>query len=189
MRRQRDEQHVDIATAQTLFSDYARDFLNDLRKQKPSTIESYRDLLEYYILDFLDGVRLADLRVQHFKTMLHTLLDEEFAVSQIRNAINLAARILDVALEADLIPKNYATLVRKDIPANPDSIGRILDVEQTIALLHAAAWRYTEDGKPIVAHGQQLANRMRLVYWLAVLYGVRKGEIWGCAGRWSTWTA
>src|SRR5262245_47099751 len=118
MRRQRDEQNVDIATAQTLFSDYARDFLNGLRQQKTSTVESYRDLLEYYILDFVDGVRLADVRMQHFKTMLDTLLEEGYAVSQIRNAVNLAARILDDALAAALVPKNYAALVRKDVPAN-----------------------------------------------------------------------
>jgi integrase len=182
MRRQRDEQNVDIATAQTLFSDYARDFLNGLRKQKTSTVESYRDLLEYYILDFVDGVRLADVRMQHFKTMLDTLLDEGYAVSQIRNAVNLAARILDVALAADLVPKNYAALVRKDVPANQSSVGVVLSVEQTIKLLDGAAWRYDEYGKPLTERGQPIPNRLMLVYWIAALYGLRKGELLGL--RW-----
>jgi hypothetical protein len=57
MKRQRDELNIDIATAQTLFVTYAETFIRSLRKQKPSTIESYRDLLEYYFLDFVDRRR------------------------------------------------------------------------------------------------------------------------------------
>jgi integrase len=184
MKRQRDEQHIDIATAQTLFVTYAENFIGDLRKQKPSTIESYRDLLEYYILDFVEGTKLADLRMRHFTTMLHTLLDEGYAISQIRNAINLAARILDVALANDLVPKNYAALVRKDIPTNPESIGKVLTVEQTITLLDCARWRYHDDGTPIVERGKRLANRHALGYWFYVLFGLRKGELLGL--RWSS---
>src|SRR5688500_5574771 len=37
MKRQPDEQHIDIATAQTLFVTYADSFVGALRKQKPST--------------------------------------------------------------------------------------------------------------------------------------------------------
>jgi len=182
MRRQRDEQHIDIATAQTLFVDYANAYLEALRKQRPSTIESYKDLLEYYILDFVEGVRLCDLRMQHFTNMLHTLLDEGYAVSQIRNAINLAARILDVALGDDLVPKNYAALVRKDVPTNPESIGIVLPVDQTAAFLAAAAWRYDVHGQRIMERGKPLPNRHALAYWFYVLFGIRKGELLGL--RW-----
>ncbi len=184
MKRQRDEQHIDIATAQTLFVTYAETFIDGLRKQKPSTIESYRDLLEYYILDFVEGVKLTDLRMQHFTKMLYTLLDEDYAISQIRNAINLAARILDVALANDLVPKNYAALVRKDIPTNPESIGKVLTVEQTITFLSDARWRYHDDGTPIIERGKKLSNRHALGYWFYVLFGLRKGELLGL--RWAS---
>ena len=184
MKRQRDEQHIDIATAQTLFVTYAEHFISALRKQKPSTIESYRDLLEYYILDFVEGVKLADLRMQHFTNMLHTLIDEGYAVSQIRNAINLAARILDLALANDLVPKNYAALVRKDIPTNPESIGKVLTVQQTATLLDYARWRYYDNGTPIVERGTTLPNRHALGYWFYVLFGLRKGELLGL--RWTS---
>jgi integrase len=183
MKRQRDEQGVDILGAQTLFSDYAGAWLAALRKQKQSTIESYRDLLEYYILDFVEGARLCDLRMQHFKTMLQTLLDEGYAVSQIRNAINLAARILDVALADDLIPKNYAALVRKDIPANPESPGIALTVDEVRRLIAAALWRYTEDSEIIVEAGKPVPNHLVLAYTLGVLLGLRKGEVLGL--RWA----
>ena len=184
MKHQRDDQHIDIATAQTLFVTYAENFIGDLRKQKPSTIESYRDLLEYYILDFVERTKLADLRMHHFTTMLHTLLDEDYAISQIRTAINLAARILDVALANDLVPKNYAALVRKDIPTNPESIGKVLTVEQTVRFLEHALWRYHDDGKPIIERGQKLPNRHALGYWFYLPFGLRKGELLGL--RWSS---
>lgn len=179
MMRQRDQQGINIASAQTLFADYADTWVGALRKQRASTIDSYRDLLEYYILDFVGSVRFSDLRKQHFDNMLQTLLDEEYAVSQIRNAINLSARILDDALAADLVPKNYAALVRKDVPATPDSIGIVLSVEQVRALLTAAKWRYGDDGKMLTEKGKPVPNRMELVYWFAVLYGTRKGETLG----------
>jgi integrase len=180
MKRQRDSQGIDIASAQTLFSDYAGDWVGALRKQKPTTIDSYKDLLEYYILDFVEGVRFSDLRKQHFDMMLQTLLDEGYAVSQIRNAVNLAARILDDALSADLVPKNYAALMRKDVPATPDSIGVVLTIDQVRAFLAAARWRYKDDGALLLdKDGKPVPNRMELVYWFELLYGTRKGETLG----------
>jgi integrase len=179
MKRQRDDQGIHIANAQTLFSDYAADWIGALRKQKNSTIDSYKDLLEYYILDFVEGVRFSDLRKQHFDLLLQTLLDEGYAVSQIRNAINLSARILDDALSADLVPKNYAALVRKDVPATPDSIGVVLTRDQVRAFLIAARWRYKDDGTILLDKGKPTPNRMELVYWFALLYGTRKGETLG----------
>lgn len=179
MKRQRDDQGIHIANAQTLFSVYAGDWIGALRKQKPSTIDSYKDLLEYYILDFVEGVRFSDLRKGHFDLLLRTLLDEDYAVSQIRNAINLSARILDDALAADLIPKNYAALVRKDVPATPDSIGIVLSIDQVRAFLEAARWRYSDDGTALLDKGKPIPNRMELVYWFELLYGTRKGETLG----------
>lgn len=179
MIRQRDQQGIHIANAQTLFSDYASTWIGALRKQKPSTIDSYRDLLEYYVLDFVEGVRFSDLRKQHFDALLQTLLDEGYAVSQVRNAINLSARILDDALAADLVPKNYAALVRKDVPATPDSIGIVLTIDQVRALLAAARWRYGDDGTVLTDKGKPATNRMELVYWFELLYGTRKGETLG----------
>lgn len=180
MTRQRDSQGIDIANAQTLFSDYASTWIGALRKQKPSTIDSYKDLMEYYILDFVEGVRFSDLRKGHFDSMLRTLLDEGYAVSQVRNAINLSARILEDALAADLVPKNYAALVRKDVPATPESIGVVLTTEQVRAFLAAAQWRYKDNGALLLGKsGTPVANRMELVYWFELLYGTRKGETLG----------
>lgn len=179
MKRQRDQQGVDIANAQMFFTEYATNWIGALRKQKESTIDSYRDLLEYYILDFVENTRFSDLRKQHFDIMLQTLLDEDYAISQIRNAVNLCARILDDALAADLVPKNYAALMRKDVPTNPDSIGIVLTIDQVRAFLEAARWRYGEDGKMLVEKGKAVPNRMELVYWFELLYGTRKGETLG----------
>jgi integrase len=183
MKRQRDEQHVDIATAQTTFNEYAEAWIAKQRKPKASTLKSYEDLLEYYILDFVDGVRLADLRKSHFDTMLRELLDDDYAISQIRNAINLAARILDDALGEDLIPKNYAALVRKDVPAYAGGSGTVLSVEQARQLIAAAPWRYHDNGQPIVERGQQIRNRFAPIYLIALLLGPRKGEVLGL--RWA----
>jgi hypothetical protein len=108
--------------------------------------------------------------------MLHTLLDKGYAISQIRNAINLAARILDVALANDLVPKNYAALVRKDIPTNPESIGKVLTVEQTVWFLEFALWRYHDDGKPIVERGQKLPLTSYLIELLRELWRTQQAE-------------
>lgn len=179
MKRQRDQQGINIASAQMLFVEYATNWVSALRKQKEATIDSYRDLLQYYILDFVENTRFSDLRKQHFDIMLQTLLDEEYAISQIRNAINLSARILEDALAADLVPKNYAALVRKDVPATPDSIGIVLTVEQVRAFLKAAQWRYGDDGERLMDKGKPVPNRMELVYWFELIYGTRKGETLG----------
>jgi integrase len=122
--------------------------------------------------------------MHHFTTMLRTLLNEGYAISQIRNAINLADRILDVALANDLVPKNYAALVRKDIPTNPESIGKVLTIEETVTFLERARWRYHDDSKPIVERGQKLPSRHALGYWFYLLFGLRKGELLGL--RWSS---
>lgn len=180
LKKQRDTQAIDIASAQTTFSVYANAWIAKLRKPKPSTIASYRDLLAYYILDFVEDVRLADLRKSHFDTLLHTLLDEEYAISQIRNAINLSARILDDALAEDLIPKNYAALVRKDVPANPESIGVVLTYTQIRSLLAATPYRYSEAGA-LLKEKRPLPSRFEALYWITVLLGLRKGEALGLA--------
>lgn len=65
-------------------------------------------------------MRFCDLRKSHFDTMLQTLLDEDYAISQIRNAVNLAARILDDALAEDLIPKTMQHSCAKMYPRIPN---------------------------------------------------------------------
>lgn len=95
------------------------------------------------------------------------------------NAINLAARILDDALAEDLVPKNYAALVRKDVPANPESIGTVLTLSQIRKLLTCAGHRYNEDGQPVCDKKQRLYNRFEALYWITVLLGLRKGEALG----------
>lgn len=164
--------HVNVMKAQDSFHTYAETFMGTLRKQKETTIVSYAQLLEYYVLDFVGGVRLADLRKAHFSDMVCSLLDAGNAVSQVRNALNLAARILDKAMGDDLVLKNYAALARDELPAAEESVGRALTVEEAAALVETVA-----------------SHRLAPLYHIALCYGVRKGELLGL--RWIDidWTA
>jgi hypothetical protein len=76
-------------------------------------------------------------------------------------------------------PKNYAALVRKDVPANPESIGTVLTVKQIRSLLDVAPFRYNDDGKPVCERGQHLRSRFEPVYLITLLLGLRKGEAVG----------
>src|SRR5262245_57238624 len=98
--------------------------------------------------------------------MITTLYDEENAPSQIRNAVNLFARALDGALRDDLVLKNYAELAKEDLPS--------METYQSYVLRLAEVRRLFA----VVAN-----DRFAPLYVIAVLLGLRKGELLGL--RWS----
>lgn len=163
--RQQRIANIDLVTAQTLVSDGLLIWLNSQRKQKPKTLEGYKDLIEYYILDFIEGVRYTDLRRQHVMKMIATLHEEGKSPAQIRNAVNLFARALNKALADDLIPKNYAALVKDELPA-------LIEYEA-----------YTMSAAEVRRFFAAIADtRLTPLYHLAILLGLRKGELLGL--RW-----
>lgn len=154
---------ADMVNTQMLMRDFLLRWLNSqARRVKASTLDSYKDLIEYYILGFIGDVRLGDLKPQHVRAMIETLYDEGKAPSQLRNAVNLLGRALDMALKDELVLRNVARLVADEVPDGTDYQGYVLTIAEVRRFLAVVA-----------------DDRLALLYTLALILGLRKGELLG----------
>ncbi|KPV41987.1 site-specific integrase [Alicyclobacillus ferrooxydans] len=149
--------------------DYMRRWLDDKSAQiRPSTLRSYRWLVDGHIIPGLGDMVLSKLRPQHLQHFYTSLRSGEKPLSNrsIQFAHTLIHEALDRAVKWGLVSRNVADAV--DAPRPDRSKGTTWTVEQTMTFL-----RDNKKQEP----------RYYVGFVLAIMTGMRKGEI--LALRWS----
>lgn len=147
------------------FGDFMRQWLEDKAAQiRPSTLRSYRWLVEQHIIPQLGHHELTKLRPQHLQKFYTDLRNREKPLSNrsIQYAHTLIHEALDRAVKWGLVSRNVADAV--DPPRPDHGKGTTWTVEQAIAFLRA---------------NEQAEPRYYAAFVLAIMTGLRKGEILG----------
>jgi len=145
-------------------SEYLDRFMDDVVEHtlKPSTIRSYRYLIEDHIKPTLGRVKLAKLNPSQIQHLYAVKLDEELSPRTVQYIHSVLRRALNQAVKWELIDRNPTNAVTAPRPKKQTPV--TLSAEQVRLFLRA------------VEHHQYFP-----IYILA-LHGMRKGEILGL--RW-----
>ena len=104
------------------------------RSYKPSTIRTYFEKLDSYVLPTLGGFRLSELRRHDVQALADEMLGAGLAPSTVRNAIDPLRAIYRRAIQRDEVAINPTNL---DLPASRKSRDRIASPVEAKALLDA----------------------------------------------------
>jgi len=134
---------TDPKLAQVTVGEWGRSWLErKATRLKPSTIESYRSLLNTCVLPEWERVRLGDVSHHNIDAWV-ARLSQRVGASRVRKAHVVLSQILDAAVKDGRLSKNPASGV--DLPRLPKREQRFLTQPQVHALAHAAG-----EYKPLV---------------------------------------
>lgn len=143
------------------------DFLNSwlanlalCKKPRPSTVASYRQLIEKHVLPILGGSMLANLVPQNVKALYQTMSDSGKSSRLIEMVHTVLSRALKQATIEGLVPRNVCAVIER--PGSDKAEMKCLDERQGLALLKA-----TE------------RDRLHAMYVMALYCGLRQGELYG----------
>lgn len=126
---------------------------------KPQTIRGYRGYIDVHLIPALGKHRLSELRPDHIRAMHSTLQGKGLSPASVKQAHAILRKALNEAVYDGRLAANPAARVKSpSAPRNP-RVG--LDVEQAATVL---------------------ASTREARWWLALLYGMRQGEVLGL--RW-----
>lgn len=134
---------------------------------RPSTLDSYRRLIERRLVPSLGHVRLQHLSPDHLDVFYAELLAAGLAAKTVRNMHTLLHKALRDAVRKDLVPRNVADA------ADPPRLAQPGENEMS-------TWSIDEVRTFFVAIAD---HPLGVAYTLAVTTGMRRGEILGL--RWS----
>lgn len=129
---------------------------------KPKTAHFYRQMLESYVIPVLGDHRLDKLNADHIVQLVNQLR-ENLSPLTVRHVYSVLRRALDRAVKARKIPYNPAEAV--DPPKAPRTEQTPFTLAQSRAILKAVK-----------------GHRLEVLYHIALLLGLRKGEVLGL--RW-----
>ncbi|MCL6559109.1 MAG: site-specific integrase, partial [Firmicutes bacterium] len=167
------EKGLFIAPAKLTFKEFAERWLRDYaeRELAPKTVSRYKELLESRIYPAMGHLKVKDIKPMHLLEFYRNLAEDgirldgkpgKLSESTIRHHHRLISSILQKATEWEVIPANPARRIKA--PKSKRKQAVCYDEQQVKALLAAA------DKEPI--------KRKVLIY-LAVFSGLRRGEIMG----------
>ena len=161
-----------IEDSNTTFQDYAEGWLSRQRKYAPSTLASYRRLLEV-VYPFIGAIPLCKLRPLAIENMLSQLLrkrknrrGQPVRESTVQHYLSAVSAVLSDAKRNEIIQTNPARMI--DLPATNRMEQHIPTVQEVQRLLQALSME---------------PRHFRVFYLLAMATGCRRGEL--CALRWS----
>ena len=105
------------------------------RAYKPSTLRTYAEKLEAYLLPALGNYRLSELRRRDVQALADEMLAAGLSPSTVRNAIDPLRAIYRRAIQRDDVAVNPTTNL--DLPASRKSRDRIASAAEAKALLDA----------------------------------------------------
>lgn len=132
-----------------------------VRSLRPQTLRGYRSKVDAYIKPALGPIRLVDLQPEHIRRMHDRMRADGLAEASVRQAHAILKRALKIATQEGKVATNAAD--RMESPGTESAKREQLTTTQARAVLTAAG----DDPR----------------WWLAVLYGMRQGEVLGL--RWS----
>jgi integrase len=127
---------------------------------KPSTFESYERMIRNHIEPVLGHRKLKALAPDHVQYFYQSKLDDGLASGTVRLMHGILHKALEQAVKWGAVPRNICKAVTPPKP-NPEEI-HPLDAEQAKRLLEEAR-----------------GNRLQALYVLAVMAGLRVGELLG----------
>lgn len=179
------EDRIEVADARQTFATFLKRYFDTVLASEvgESTLHDYGKRMGYYILPSLGDYPLDRLTTERGQRWLNDMVLAGWALSSIRQALRLAKRALDRAVGEGLIRFNpFAALkvprVQQERADDEEEGQRTLTPEQLDRLL--------ADVRVHDAHQQTHTDRrfnqsagMSVIYVLAVLLGLRRGEILG----------
>ena len=163
-----------IEDSSTAFQDYAEGWLSRQRKYAPSTLASYRRLLEV-VYPFIGAIPLCKLRPLAIENMLSQLRKRKnrrgqpVRESTVQHYLSAVSAVLSDAKRNEIIQTNPARMI--DLPTTNRTVQRIPTRGEVEKLLDALA---------------REPRHYRLFYLLSMYTGCRRGEL--CALQWSDFT-
>ena len=160
-----------IEDSSTAFQDYAEGWLSRQRKYAPSTLASYRRLLEV-VYPFIGAILLCKLRPLAIENMLSQLRKRKnrrgqpVRESTVQHYLSAVSAVLSDAKRNEIIQTNPARMI--DLPTTNRMEQHIPTVQEVQRLLQALSME---------------PRHFRVFYLLAMATGCRRGEL--CALRWS----
>jgi integrase len=161
-----------VEPSKTQFKDFIMDWFNNIKeKSVPRTADTYRILIEKYILKHFEDVPLANLNSMHidnFINKLHTFVydkktNKTYSAATIRKVYNIVSNSLEYAVKKGLIVKNVAK-------------GATLPKDEKKEML---VWDKDQVNRFI---GLTKDERLFTLFFLALMTGMRQGELLGL--RW-----
>lgn len=155
-----------VEPSKMLFRDYMQDWIKTKRNLNKTTFELYDSYLRTHILPKLGHIPLSKLTALDIELFLDSLQNKELAASSVKRIFSIVHAALNAAVAKDLVVKNVANKVEKPqvtrrrelVVWDPDFVSEFL--EKT-----------------------KYASRHWIAVYLAVMTGMRQGEILGL--RWS----
>ena len=170
MERER-AQGVNVSAKQPTVADFAATWLAQVeRDAKPSTHQSYTNVVRYYITPNIGTIRLDKLTPQRVQAFINDLRDEEFAAHTIWNVYRRLRTMLRVAVQYRLIAYNPAAAI--SMPKMERNVERALTIAECRAFLRAVE-----------------GHRLAALYHVLLTLGLRRGEALGLAWRDLDWEA
>ncbi len=160
-----------IEDSSTAFQDYAEGWLSRQRKYAPSTLASYRRLLEV-VYPFIGAIPLCKLRPLAIENMLSQLRKRKnrrgqpVRESTVQHYLSAVSAVLSDAKRNEIIQTNPARMI--DLPTTNRMEQHIPTVQEVQRLLQALSME---------------PRHFRVFYLLAMATGCRQGEL--CTLRWS----
>lgn len=156
--------------AEMTFEEYALRWLNRQTKYAPSTIASYRRMLER-VYPYIGTIKLNRLRPVALENMMLELRKRTSRGKQIQEKtaqkyLTVVSAVLSDAKRNEIIQKNPARMI--DLPMTRKTIQRIPTMDEVQTLLDALS---------------KEPRHYRLFFLLSLYTGCRRGEL--CALRWS----
>ena len=163
-----------IEDSSTAFQDYAEGWLSRQHKYAPSTLASYRRLLEV-VYPFIGAIPLCKLRPLAIENMLSQLRKRKnrrgqpVRESTVQHYLSAVSAVLSDAKRNEIIQTNPARMI--DLPTTNRMEEHIPTVQEVQRLLQALSME---------------PRHFRVFYLLAMATGCRRGEL--CALQWSDFT-
>lgn len=158
------EQGLEPAAATETVAGYLRGWLVGVQPAlRPQTFSAYERIVRVHLIPHLGRIRLHQLRPLRLQKLYAQLLEGGLSPKTVRNVHGVLHRALEQAVRWRQLPTNVADLVDPPRQARPEM--KVLEEEQVRRLLAAAR-----------------GDRLEALYTLALVVGLRQGELVGL--RW-----
>lgn len=156
-----------LDASKMLYKDFLDDWLSTKQHSlEAHTIEIYKGYIKNYLIPELGNIPLAKLSAIHIERFISVLKSKGLAHSTIERIYSVLNTSLNNAYKKEMVIKNVASLIDK--PKVPKNELIVWDVDQAQAFLKTV---------------QQSDSRFYVAFHLAIMTGMRQGEILGL--RWS----
>ena len=157
------------------FNAFAETFLNNMKNQvRPSVYTGYLNDIKH-LNKVLNGVKIQDVSVSQIESILHGMVDSGLSTTTANRTYSVGNRIMDLAIDRELLRKNPFKKVSKPRKAKP-----ILNVpnKNTIDII----LKNLENKKAYMTSNGETQEFLSWAYigsMIAVHTGARRGEIMG----------